>query len=94
VRDKSRFALPERFLIVPICNVDDLRRLINRSACSAQSAYYSNLIELTVNVSPCTSPFTSTRRWSFFVDDLRAATNSLFPAASNFKNFLSAVRMP
>lgn len=55
---------------------------------------YSSLIDVTFNVSPCTSPLTSTRRWSFLSDALSASTIFAFPSASNFRNCLSFVTMP
>src|SRR6266850_1540007 len=55
---------------------------------------YSSLIEVTFNVSPCISPLTSTRRWSFLSDALSASTILVLPSASNLRNCLSFVKMP
>ena len=51
-------------------------------------------MDVTFRVSPWTSPLTLTRKWSFFVEALRAAVISLLPAESNLRNFLSSVMMP
>src|SRR5690349_5521702 len=48
---------------------------------------------LTFSVSPFTSPVTSTRRWSFLLDDLSCSTTCLFPAESSFRTFWSGVTM-